>query len=179
MTLAAIDTTTVHVPDADPDARYRRIASTRHFRGVTSFREPLVKATATLRNDPLGQMYSRRQIGRAQYEAGRKYQATREAMGIGTGRSPSDIREWVDGGQIASDGITDERLRAAKDIAKWRALLGTEGYKLIEAVLIDKATIRQYADASPMMSGKAATTYYGHAFRIALTTLAKAMGLAS
>lgn len=173
MQTAATDTITVENPDA------RRKPFAVHMKGETTYREPRearVTLPRVLRDDPIGQMHSRRQITDAQYLVAREYQATREAMGIGTGRSPSDLREWVDGGQIASDGITDRQMRAAKLLAAWRVRLGDAGYRLIEAVLIDKRTIRQIADASPMMSGKAATTFYGHMLRHQLDVLGKAMG---
>lgn len=150
-----------------------------HKRGVTTYREPSVKASVSLRDDPLGLMYARRQIGPALYRAGREYQATREAMGIGAGRSASDLKEHVDGGQIASDGITDRQISAGKKLEALRRRLGDDGYRLLEAVLIDKRTIREIADASPMMSGKAATTFYGHLFRRHLAVAAKAWGFAS
>lgn len=153
------------------------VPDVQHNAGVTTYREPRISARVALRDDPLGQMYARKQIGASLYRAGRTYQAAREAMGIGSGRSPSDLREHVDGGQIATDGITDAKVAAAKRIAAWRLLLGEDGYRLVEAVLIDKRSIRQVADASRMMSGKAATTFYGHLFRRQLSALAKAMGL--
>lgn len=172
-----LDTDVTKVPDADPDAAYRRMTAARHRQGVTTFYEPRVAAVRTLRDDPLGLMHSRKQVGEAQYAAGRRYQATREAQGIGRSRSPGDIREHVDGGRIASDGITDDMVVAGKRIAAWRSRIGDDGYWLLEAVLIEKRSIREYADASPMMSGKAATTFYGHRFRECLSTLAKLMGL--
>lgn len=163
----------------NPDAVRRPFAV--HAKGETTYREPRefrVSVARVLRDDPIGQMHSRRQITDTQYHAAREYQETREAMGIGTGRSPSNLVEHVDGGQIASDGITDRQLRASKRIEAWRVRLGDAGYRLIEAVLIHKRTIREIADASPMMSGKAATTFYGHMFRQQLDVLAKAMGRA-
>lgn len=162
-----------------PDPSAFRVPDAPHARGVTSYAHPVVRRTVNLRDDPLGLMHARKQIGPALYRAGREYQATREAMGIGTGRSSSDLREHVDGGQIASDGITDRQVIAAKKIEALRRRLGEDGYRLIEAVLIDKRSIREIADASPMMSGKAATTFYGHLFRRQLAVLAKAWGFAS
>ena len=168
----AVATVKVHDPSAF------RVPDAPHVRGVTTYSKPMVRRTVNLRDDPLGLMHARKQIGPALYRAGREYQAIREAMGIGTGRSPSDLREHVDGGQIATDGITDERLAAAKKIAALRSRLGDDGYRLLEAILIDKRTVREIADASSMMSGKAATTFYGHLFRRQLAVAAKAWGFA-
>jgi hypothetical protein len=137
--------------------------------------EDRIRTERALRDDPLGQMHHRRQIGEAQYQAGRKFQATWEAAGTPL-RSPGNIIEHVDGGRGASDGITDKRVAAGKDLARWRSLLGHD-YALVEAVLIDKRSIRELADASRlMMPGPKSTVFHGHLFRRQLTALAKAMG---
>lgn len=151
--------------------------------------EDKVRVEVSYRDDPLGQMFRRGQLGdlnkpseeskaRAMLEAGRKFQSTWEAAGSPL-RSSGDIREHVDGGKGASDGITDARMAAGKLLAEWRRLLGKAGYDLVQAILIDKRTIREVADSGSMMPGKAATTYYGHAFRHQLSALAKAMGFSA
>ena len=175
-TALSADTAPMMVPDPGEDARYRRIAASRHKDGVTSFREPLVQATRALRDDPLGQMHARRQIGEAQYRAGREWQRVHEQAGVGRLRSSGDIREPVDGGQIANDGITDMQLAAMKKLAAWERRLGTAGNRIVVAVLAHKRSIRDVADTSGLMPGKAATTFMGHRFRECLSTLAKAMG---
>lgn len=135
-----------------------------------------IRVERSLRDDPLGQMHSRKQIGEAQYHAGRRFQETWEAAGKSL-RSSGDIREHVDGGQIASDGITDKRMKAGKILAEWRSALGRDAYAFLEAVLIDKRTIRDIADTSRlMMPGKASTTFHGHLFKRHLSLLAKHTG---
>lgn len=135
-----------------------------------------IRVERSLRDDPLGQMHSRRQIGEAQYHAGRKFQETWEAAGKSL-RSSGDIREHVDGGQIASDGITDRRMKAAKLLALWRAELGPDVYATLVALLIVKMNTRQIADGSKhMMPGKASTTFHGHLVRRYLSLLAKHTG---
>ena len=178
-TALSADTAPMMVPDPGEDARYRRISASRHKDGVTSFREPLVQATRALRDDPLGLMHARKQIGEAQYRAGREWQRTHEAAGVGRLRSSGDIREHVDGGQIASDGITDHQRQAIARLAAWDRALGAQGARLVAAVLADKRSIRDIADNSGLMPGKAATTFMGHRFRECLSTLAKMMGYAS
>lgn len=178
-TALSADTAPMMVPDPGEDARYRRIAASRHKDGVTSFREPLVQATRALRDDPLGLMHARKQIGEAQYRAGREWQRTHEAAGVGRLRSSGDIREPTDGGQIASDGITDHQRAALIRLNTWARALGTAGNRLVQAVLADKRSIREIADTGGMMPGKAATTFTGHRFRECLSTLAKMMGFAS
>jgi len=151
-----------------------RVPQLRMVRGELRHDPDKRRVERALRDDPLGQMHQRRQIGEAQYRAGREFQRTWEAAGTPL-RSPGNIIEHVDGGRGASDGITDQRMAAGKDLAAWRRLLGHE-YSLVEAVLIDKRTIRDVADTGNRMPGKAATTFTGHLFRRQLDVLAKAMG---
>lgn len=158
-----------------PNPLRERVPQLRTIDRELAYVEDRVRTERALRDDPLGQMHQRRQIGESQYAAGREFQRAWEAAGSPL-RSSGDIREHVDGGQIAADGITDARMAAGKLLASWRSLLGRDGYKLVEAVLIDKHTIRQIADAGSMMPGKAATTFMGHLFRRQLSLLAKAMG---
>lgn len=157
-----------------PNPLRERVPRLRAIDGELTYVEDKVRAARALRDDPLGQMHQRRQIGEAQYQAGRRFQATWEAAGTPL-RSSGDIREHVDGGRGASDGITDQRMAAGKSLAAWRSLLGHD-YALVQAVLIDKRTIREVSDTGAMMPGKAATTFTGHLFRRQLSLLAKAMG---
>ena len=167
---AATATATMYVPNPLRE----RIPQLRVLERELTYIEDRIKVGRALRDDPLGQMHQRKQIGEAQYQAGRKFQSTWEAAGTPL-RSSGNIIEHVDGGRGASDGITDARMAAGKSLALWRKILGHE-YALVEAVLIDKRSIRELADTGSMMPGKAATTFTGHLFRRQLTVLAKAMG---
>lgn len=158
-----------------PNPLRERVPQLRTIDRELAYVEDRVRTGRALRDDPLGQMHQRRQIGESQYAAGREFQRAWEAAGSPL-RSSGDIREHVDGGRGASDGITDARMAAGKLLAEWRRILGRDGYSLVERVLIDKHTIRQIADAGSMMPGKAATTFMGHLFRRHLSLLAKAMG---
>lgn len=160
-----------------PNPLRERVPQLRVIERELTYVEDRVRTERALRDDPLGQMHQRRQIGESQYAAGREFQRAWEAAGTPL-RSSGDIREHVDGGKGASDGITDQRMAAGKLLAQWRIILGRDGYALVQSVLIDKHTIREVADAGSMMPGKAATTYYGHAFRQQLSALARAMGFA-
>ena len=160
------------VPDLDERITYSGV---RELTYVPSKASP----TRNLRDDPLGQMHARGQhpLDDHLYRAGRQYQATREAEGIGRGRSSSDIREFVDGGRGPSDGLTDTRVKAAKQMAVFRTLLGEQGYRVVEAVLIEKQSLKQcarrfYGEASP-----ANVKFVGRIFRECLSTLAREMGL--
>jgi hypothetical protein len=161
-----------------PNPLRERVPQLRVIERELTYVEDRVRTARALRDDPLGQMHQRRQIGDAQYQAGRKFQSTWEAAGTPL-RSSGNIIEHVDGGRTASDGITDKRIVAAKLLDAWRILLGRDGYHLVEAVLINKRTVRDVADTGAMMPGKAATTYYGHSFRRQLLELDKAMGFSA
>lgn len=142
-----------------------------------------VRVERHLRDDPLGQMHAkgRYPLGDTEYRAGRQYQATREAEGIGRGRSSSDLREWVDGGLPVSDGLTDEKLRAAKLMAHYRRILtreyGENGYRIVEAVLIEKQTLARCALRFYGGASSANVKFVGRVFRECLSTLAREMGL--
>lgn len=156
-----------------PNPLRERVPQLRVIERELTYVEDRVRVDRALRDDPLGQMHQRRQIGDAQYQAGRKFQSTWEAAGTPL-RSSGNIIEHVDGGRGASDGITDQRMAAGKLLAYFRSELGEADYKFLEAVLIDKATIRQVADASRlMMPGPKSTVFHGQLFRRILSLLAK------
>ena len=163
----------------DPSAF--RVPDVERQMGETVYREPRVPGIMVLRDDPLGHMYHKGRheirLGRAQYMAGRKWQETYEAAGIGRVRSPSDIREHVDGGGIAHSGATDRQMRAHKLLKDYADTLGREGARLVEAVLADKCTLRQMAQRIHGQASAANIKYVGRRFRECLSTLAKEMGL--
>ena len=173
----ATDTITVKV--RDPSAFL--VPELQHDKGETIYAEPTVFRSMSLRDDPLGHMYHRGReeirLGRAQYMAGRKWQETYEAAGIGRVRSPSDIREHVDGGGIAHSGATDRQMRAHKLLKDYADTLGREGARLVEAILADKCTLRQMAMRLHNEASAANIKYVGRRFRECLDTLAKEMGL--
>lgn len=183
MQATEIDIVRVKVADPDPDAGYRRREAMTVKHGVISFREPLVPAVVTLRDDPLGHMYHRgrdgTRLGRAQYEAGLKWQRVYEAAGIGKLRSSGNIREPVDGGGIAHSGATDRQMQAHKLLARYRGILGAQGAIIVEDVLAEKRTLREVAQARYGGVESATIKYVGRRFRECLSTLAKDMGLSS
>lgn len=172
-------TDTIAVKVRDPSAF--RVPDVEHKAGMTTYREPLVTQAMSLRDDPLGHMYHKGReeirLGRAQYMAGRKWQETYEAAGIGRVRSPSDIREHVDGGGIAHSGATDRQMQAHKALHHYALILGKQGAELVEAILADKRTLRQMAMRLHNEASAANIKYVGRRFRECLSTLAKEMGL--
>jgi hypothetical protein len=140
-TAASIATTMV------PNPLRERVPQLRVIERELTYVEDRIRTERALRDDPLGQMHQRKQIGEAQYQAGRRFQQTWEAAGTPL-RSSGNIIEHVDGGRTASDGITDKRMAAAKLLDAWRQSLGESDYRFLQAVLIDKRSIREVADAS-------------------------------
>jgi hypothetical protein len=150
-----------------------------HHRGVTTYRQPTIHREVAYRDDPIGQMYKRRQLGpngRILLQAARHYQAVTERLGIGKGRSPSDLREWVDGGRLPASGVTDIQKDAATQRAHWRKLVGMQAYRVLEAVLIDKHRLRKAEVNHDRGMGKRATLA-GRMIRTGLAAIAKDIGL--
>ena len=163
-----------------PNPLRERVPQLRLIRRELTYIEDRIPAQVTYRDDPIGHMHRRKMLGKhgdILIRAAREYQAKREAMGIGTGRSPSDIREWVDGGQIATDGITDSKRDAALWIARMRKLIGEHAYGILEAVLIDKLRLREIPMAPDRSPGKV-SVLAGRELREALMRIARDMKLA-
>jgi hypothetical protein len=128
-----------------------------------------------LRDDPLARLHTRRQIDDAEYLAGRKWQSLYERAEIGRISSMDATRPFVDGGRGPSDGITDDRMRAAKELARLDRALGIEGCALIRDVLashrfIDEAARRRGLETERDRS------YLGRRFRECLGTLSIELG---
>ena len=160
----------------NPDATRKPFAA--HYRGVTTYKEPK-EATVKVdraKNDVVGLMYDRKQIGDVLLKTAREFQKVHEAAGDHQ-RSSGDLREWVDGGRPPRDGVTDNQVKAMKLIIGWERMLGTDGYNLLCSVLLGNQTIRYVADHSrQMMPGPRSTVFHGHLFKRHLSQLGKAMG---
>lgn len=160
-----------------PNPLRERVPQLRVIRRELTYIEDRIPAQATYRDDPIGHMHRRRMLDDVRFRAARIYQAKSEAMGIGTGRSPSDIREHVDGGQIATDGINDRMRDAARWMAHVRAMVGPDAHDVLEAVLIGKRRLREVEIAPGRAPGKV-STLAGRVLRTALMQIAKSEGLA-
>lgn len=151
----------------------------RHIRGETVYRPSQVEVTVSQRDhDQLAAMYRRRQIGKSALQAGHLYQTTWETAHGLKGRSPSDLREYVDGGRLPRTGTTDAQMRASDRLETWNAALGYDA-AIAVAFLIYKRSVRDIADESRlMMPSKASTIFHGHLIRRILARLAHVMALA-
>lgn len=110
-----------------------------------SDRNDRITVTRSIRDDPLGRLHARGQVDEAQYLAGRRWQALYEAVEIGGARGIDPTREAVDGGRGASDGLTDARKKAARDLARADTALGSKGMNLIRSFLGSGLTPTQLA----------------------------------
>jgi hypothetical protein len=129
---------------------------------------PKISAVRTLRDDPIGQMHARGQLGPrdrnpadARLDAARRFQATWEAAGHGTLRSPDMLASGRTDPSRRS-GVTDRSLAASRQLAAWRVKLGQSGYDLLVLVLIDKRTVNEAARARHGIATRAAIMYTGN-----------------
>lgn len=136
-----------------------------------------VTVTRSLRDDPLGRLHARRQIGEAEFRAGRAWQALYEAAEVGRVGAMDPSRVFVDGGRMA-EPLNERQRRAARELARLDAVLGLEGRDLLRDVLGAGMTLAQ---ASELRGGYSEryVAYLGHRVRECLATLAQHIRLAS
>lgn len=98
-----------------------------------------IPAITNVRESPLAFMYcnkdrhGNRGIDEAQLAAGSYFRELYETTAGATIQAIDTTKEPVDGGKI-SDGLTDKRFRAAKELEAARLKLGDTGYRLVEQV---------------------------------------------
>ena len=135
----------------------------------------LVEVRMALRDDPLGRLYTRRQIGHAQFLAGRVWQAAYEASSIGHMGSVDPSNEPVDGSP-RTRGPNIDRVRLARcNLIRWDHVLGVDGAGIVRDVLAERRSIEQAA-ARRGACVRSALDYYGRRFRECLLALARDMG---
>lgn len=129
-----------------------------------------------VRGDVLAQMFSRNQIDRCQFEAGRKWQAYYDAAAIGGIKAMDTTKEPVDGGGIV-ETLTEKVLKAVKALAVADRDLGLEGRYLLVDVLGKGYSIEQ---ASVLRGANSARDreFWGKRFRECLDTVAVSYNLA-
>jgi hypothetical protein len=129
------------------------------------------EAVHTFRDDPLGRLYARGQIDKAQFRAGRKMQSLYEsAEGAGRIQGQDTTREPVDGGGRIREILTDRQNEAMKRIALVNTVLGKAGAEMVRYVLAERGFINQMANS------KAEVTFLGRLFRSYLSALAVEFG---
>lgn len=131
----------------------------------------------SLRHDPLAGLHNQKvnPINDAQYNAGRHWQRNRELTEIGGAKAIDFTREAVDGGGPMEARITDEQIRATKQMKVATQLLGMEGEALMSRFLDDGMSLKEISLmwGTP---GERARLYFGQRVRECLTTLAICFG---
>lgn len=133
-----------------------------------------------LRDDPVGQMHKRGQLGRgpeadARLKAARRWEVLYDQATIGGANGIDLTREYVDGGRFETPD-TDKRLKAADTLARLRKTLGIVGDSVVTLVLGEKMTIVQVTERFGH-SGQKAYRFYGARFRECLDLLALELGI--
>ncbi len=128
-----------------------------------------------IRHDVLEHMHARRGISDAEKAAGDRFVQLCEMASIGGARAVDYSRTPVDGGGIA-DTLSEQVMRAAKDLAQVRNCLGETGMRILEMVLVSGLTLRQVAATNAYETvkwkRKRSEQYIGRRFKEALADLA-------
>jgi hypothetical protein len=133
----------------------------------------------SLRDDPVGRMAKRGQLGdiaetKSRLQAAREWQAIYERAEIGGARGIDPTRDHVDGGRYEMPD-TDSSLRAQEILNRMRGELGVIGDRLTTWVLGEQYPLSKVA----VILGKTApmdVKVLGHRFRECLDTIAVELG---
>jgi hypothetical protein len=149
--------------------------------GWTPPRRPLVTVVANLREDPLGRLYARRQIGQPQFLAGREYQECHDAAVITAVRSVDLSKTKVSGG-LPAEPLTERQRRAAAKVRSIEASVlrryGDVGLWLVRLVLAERRPLEATARQAGATSARE-TSSVCWLFRKCLDTIAVATGFMS
>ena len=142
---------------------------------------PLVTVVANLKEDPLGRLYARKQIGQPAFLAGRSYQENYDAAQIGSVRSVDWSKTRVSGG-LPPEPLTDRQRKAA---AKLRSIetqvqrrYGDAGLWLVRLVLAERRPLEATARLAGASSAREMSSWCW-LFRKCLDTIALVTGFAS
>ena len=138
-----------------------------------------IKVLRSIRDDPLAQLMSRRQIDSAQYQAGRKYEHLIDLSGFGEICAMDPTREPVDGRGAEADRLTDRQIKAAQALRWANAELGTEGARLVHQVLGEGLQFSAIAVTRGVRPSERIASYFGRRFGECLESLARLWGYVS
>jgi hypothetical protein len=133
--------------------------------------------TASVRNDTIGRMYARLQIEQHQFEVCRYLQGCIERAEGGRLRSIDWRREPVDGRGPPADPITGAQRKASKELEKAKSIIGTNGFAMVRAVLVESQSITNLAAAEGITKQHDINSL-GFMFRRYLEILARHFGFA-
>ncbi len=135
-----------------------------------------IRAIKSFKNDPIGRMFARRQIGEAEEEACRRFQRLHDDAQLGVIRGIDPAKPKVDGGTF-SDPLTDTQQAAMLRIRQVEAKIvkkhGADGLIVINGVLVEKLTIEAVANR---VEYKGKSEFWRGLFQQCLRTLGKEMG---
>ena len=131
----------------------------------------------SLRDDPLAAMHSAKQLDDAQFMAGRHWQRNRYIAEIGAVQAIDPSKEAVDGGKPPEARISDDHIRAFKEMAAAMRALGMEGGALIQLFLDQGLTLKVIAGKWGLKTARE-RGYLGYRLRECLDTLAVTFGYA-
>ena len=134
-----------------------------------------IAVTASLRDDPLGKLYARRQIDEAQYRVGLMLTEFFELAEIGSIQAIDTTKEPVDGRGAFVETITERQRHASRRLAHVREILGQVGYELCRAVCAEGKQMEEIAARAGPVT-ETTIKYWGKRFRECLQTLAVALG---
>lgn len=136
-----------------------------------------------LRDDPIGRMHKRGQLGRerdrdphdadVRLDAARRWQGLYDRAEIGGAKAIDFTRDVVDGGTLKLPD-TDSRMDAQNELLELDCTLGSEGATLVRFVLGER---RQLSDMARSMESARDKLYLGRRLLECLDTIAKEMGL--
>lgn len=133
-------------------------------------------ALRSIRNDPLGRLYSHRQIDEAQYQAGRAFQNDWERAERGP-RAIDPTREYVDGEQMR-EPITEAQRKAVLRLNRAERELGADGSALVHDILVHGMSMEQIGERRGLRAQRW-KDYFSRRFRECLDRLALLYGFAN
>ncbi len=139
---------------------------------------PRLLVVRSLRADPLGNMHARKQIGEAQFHAGRLYQDLHEQAFASAVRSADPARPVIDGGRIYEP--FNDRQRDA--IRRLRVIDGTIAVRLgFDAVTLVRTVLLEGSSVASAARRQLAGTvkFWRTVLQLALDEIAAIAGLAT
>src|ERR1700682_6471498 len=130
----------------------------------------------SLRNDPLGRLYSHRHDDEAQYQGGRAFQDDWEKAERGP-RAVDPTREYVDGGRGRAP-IHERQRKAVLLLNRAERELGADGSALVHEVLVLGMTMEQVGQRRGLRTQRW-SDYFARRLRECLDRLALIYGFAT
>lgn len=144
-------------------------------------RRSLVTVIADLKEDPLGRLFARKQIGQPQFLAGRAYQENHDAAQIGSVHSLDLAKTPVSGG-LPPEPLTDRQRQATTKLraieAQVQRRYGNAGLWLVRLVLAERRPLEATARLAGATSARDMRSWCW-LFRKCLDTIALATGFIS